>query len=101
MGTERRLGTLPNAIMTPVRAALLNRLIIVLCLAGIVVAGTLTYAHYQNLIIPCGTSGGCQDVTNHPSSKWFNQPVALYGLAAYVVLLAISIARAFHGFAKT
>ena len=87
--------------MTPVRAALLNRIIIVLCLAGIVVAGTLTYAHYQNLIIPCGTSGGCQDVTNHPSSKWFDQPVALYGLAAYVVLLAISIARAFHGFAQT
>ena len=92
---------MPNAIMTPVRAALLNRIVIVLCLAGIVVAGTLTYAHYSDHLIPCGAMAGCQDVTNHSSSRWFGQPVAIYGLAAYVVLLAISLARAFHGFAQT
>lgn len=87
--------------MTPVRAALLNRIIIVLCLAGIVVAGTLAYAHYSENLIPCGAMEGCQDVTNHPSSRWLGVPVAVYGLAAYFALLAISVYRAFTGLERT
>jgi protein-disulfide isomerase len=87
--------------MSPVRAILLNRIVIFLALAGIAVAGTLTYSHYADVIVPCGVGAGCQQVTQHPSSIWFGIPVALYGLGAYVALLGLAIYRVFAGLEAT
>lgn len=88
--------------MSAVRAVWLNRIIMVLALAGIVVAGTLTYAHYANLVVPCGmNSKGCMQVATHSSSKWFGIPVALFGAAAYASLLALAAYRAFGGLVRT
>ena len=91
----------PKAIMSPVRATLLNRIVIVLALAGVAVAGTLTYTHFMDVIVPCGKSSGCATVLTHPSSKWGPIPVAALGLGAYLAILGLSIFRSIVGFAKT
>lgn len=87
--------------MTPVRAILLNRLVIVLALAGVAVAGTLTVTHLRDEIVPCGTSTSCTTVLTHPSSEWFGIPVAAFGLGAYLAILGIAIFRSITGLAQT
>lgn len=68
----------------------LNRISGLLAWGGVFVAGVLTYAHYTNGVPPCGTGGGCAKVAADESSRWFGQPVALYGLAAYLVLALLA-----------
>jgi protein-disulfide isomerase len=91
----------PKAIMTPVRAVLLNRIVLVLALVGVVIAGTLTYSHYANIIVPCGLASGCETVAKDASSKWFGIPVALYGLLAYLTIAGIASMRMFIGLEQT
>lgn len=74
-----------------VTSALINRILLVLGWAGVFVAGTLTAAHAMNLKLPCGAAKGCDVLIGHPSSKWFGVPVAVFGLAAYLVLVAIAL----------
>jgi protein-disulfide isomerase len=87
--------------MTNVRAALFNKIALILSFAGIVIAGTLTYTKMQNIIVPCGVGDGCQDVTNHASSEWMGIPVAAFGLGLYLVLAAISALRIVQGIPAT
>lgn len=82
-------------------ATLLNRITLVLAFAGLFVAGVLSLSHVLDIIPPCGASGGCETVTNHPSSKWFTIPVAYFGFLAYLALAGLGAARAFQGIERT
>lgn len=75
----------------------LNRILIILGLLGLVVAGVLTAEHIWRLEIPCTAGGGCQTVAQHPSSYIFGTPVAFFGLGGYFLLTALAIIRGFTG----
>jgi uncharacterized membrane protein len=61
----------------------------VLALAGVGVAGYLTWVHYADLEPICaGGSGGCEEVQNSDYAKLAGVPVALLGLIGYVAILA-------------
>lgn len=85
---------------SPVRVVWLNRILTLLAMGGIFVAGMLSVSHLMNIQVPCGTDGGCFTVQNHPSSKWFGMPVAYFGLAGYIFLAALALARANLGITK-
>ena len=60
-----------------------------LALAGIAVAGYLTYVHYAELQPLCvGGGGGCERVQSSPWAELGGVPVALLGLLAYATVLA-------------
>lgn len=71
-----------------------NRLLGLLAWGGVLVAGLLTVSHWTGRPLVCGESGGCEAVAAHSSSVWFGLPVAVYGLAAYLVLAALALVRA-------
>ena len=61
----------------------------VLALAGVAVAGYLTWVHYAELRPVCiGGSDACERVQNSEYAELFGVPVALLGLGAYLALLA-------------
>jgi uncharacterized membrane protein len=61
----------------------------VLALAGIGVAGYLTWVHYADLEAICaGGSGGCEKVQNSDYAELGGIPVALLGLIGYGAILA-------------
>jgi uncharacterized membrane protein len=67
----------------------LRRLTAVLALAGIAVAGYLTYVHYAALEPFCvGGGGGCERVQSSPWAELAGVPVALLGLLGYTTILA-------------
>ena len=70
----------------------LHRVLIVLALAGIGIAGYLTYVHYEELSPLCGT-GGCERVQNSRYAKLAGVPVPLLGLIGYVAILASLFVR--------
>jgi uncharacterized membrane protein len=59
----------------------------VLAIAGIAIAGYLTYARYANVELICST-GGCETVQRSRYSVVAGVPVAVLGLIGYAVLLA-------------
>lgn len=69
----------------------------VLSLAGVCVAGVLTYAEAANLIVPCTAGGGCDAVRAHESSKVAGVPVAYFGLAGYFLLALLTLAHGLTG----
>jgi uncharacterized membrane protein len=61
----------------------------VLALAGVGVAGYLTWVHYADLEPICaGGSGGCEKVQSSDYAELAGVPVALLGLIGYVAILA-------------
>jgi uncharacterized membrane protein len=61
----------------------------VLALAGLGVAGYLTWVHYAELEPICaGGSGGCEKVQNSDYAELAGVPVALLGLIGYGAILA-------------
>ena len=61
----------------------------VLALAGLGVAGYLTWVHYADLEAICaGGSGGCERVQNSDYADLAGVPVALLGLIGYGAILA-------------
>jgi uncharacterized membrane protein len=60
-----------------------------LALAGIAVAGYLTWVHYAELEPFCvGGTGGCERVQSSPYAELAGVPVAVLGLGGYIVILA-------------
>jgi uncharacterized membrane protein len=60
-----------------------------LALAGIGIAGYLTWVHYAGLDPVCvGGGGGCERVQSSPWAELAGVPVAVLGLAAYATILA-------------
>jgi uncharacterized membrane protein len=67
----------------------LRRATAVLALAGVAIAGYLTYVHYAELEAICvGGGGGCERVQSSPYAELAGVPVALLGLLAYLTVLA-------------
>jgi uncharacterized membrane protein len=67
----------------------LRRVTAVLALAGIGIAGYLTWVHYAGLEPVCvGGGGGCERVQSSRWAELAGAPVAVLGLAGYVALLA-------------
>ena len=62
------------------------------CLVGAGIAAYLTYVHYAG-IAPVCTTGGCEKVQSSKYAELGGVPVALLGLVAYVVLLALAAVR--------
>lgn len=62
-----------------------------LAVAGIAVAGYLTYARYSGTPITC-TSGGCETVQSSEYATVAGIPVALLGLLGYAVIFATALA---------
>ncbi len=67
----------------------LRRVTAVLALAGIAIAGYLTWVHYNGLEPVCvGGGGGCEKVQASRWAELAGVPVAVLGLAGYVAILA-------------
>jgi uncharacterized membrane protein len=56
-------------------------------LAGVGIAGYLTYVHYAGLHPVCGISHGCETVQTSRYAGLLGVPVALLGLITYVLIL--------------
>lgn len=60
-----------------------------LAVAGIGVAGYLTWAHYADSAVVCVAGGGCETVQKSTYSEIGGIPVALLGLLSYSAILAL------------
>ena len=58
-------------------------------LAGTAVAGYLTYVHYRPAALLCTGGGGCEAVQESSYAELAGIPVAVLGLAAYLVVLGL------------
>ena len=58
-------------------------------LAGVAVAGYLTYVHYQPDALICTSGGGCETVQESSYAELAGIPVALLGLLGYVAVLVL------------
>jgi uncharacterized membrane protein len=57
--------------------------------AGVAVAGYLTYVHYQPDALICTSGGGCETVQESSYAELAGIPVALLGLLGYVAVLGL------------
>jgi uncharacterized membrane protein len=57
--------------------------------AGVAVAGYLTYVHYQPDALICTSGGGCETVQESSYAELAGIPVALLGLLGYVAVLVL------------
>ncbi len=67
---------------------------ILLCLAGILISGYLSWAHYApNASLACAESGAinCEAVTTSPWSMMGPFPVALLGLFWFAIMLCLEV----------
>ncbi len=62
-----------------------------LTIAGLGVAGYLTYVHYAGIKPVCTAGGSCEKVQTSVYSELAGVPVALIGLLGYVSILALLI----------
>jgi uncharacterized membrane protein len=58
-------------------------------LAGIAVAGYLTWAHFGDEAVACIAGGGCETVQESEYAEVAGIPVALLGLVAYSVVMGL------------
>ena len=65
--------------------------LIVVSIAGIAVSGYLTYIHYQPHALICTTGGGCETVQQSKYAVLIGIPIAIFGLAAWIVALALTL----------
>jgi len=61
----------------------------VVALAGVTVAGYLTWAHYSGEAVVCVAGGGCETVQESGYAEIAGVPVALLGLVAYTGILGL------------
>ena len=74
------------------RSVLSRRIMMGLCILGILIAAYLTYTGYTNSEIYCvGGSTGCDTVQQSRYSKIAGVPVALIGVLGYITILAVLI----------
>lgn len=58
-------------------------------LAGVAVAGYLTWAHFADTSVLCVAGGGCETVQESEYAEIAGIPVAVLGLGSYVIILAL------------
>jgi uncharacterized membrane protein len=61
----------------------------IVALAGIAVAGYLSWAHYADSAVVCIAGGGCETVQESDYAAIAGVPVAVLGLIAYAAILAL------------
>jgi uncharacterized membrane protein len=61
----------------------------VVALAGVTVAGYLTWVHFDDAALVCVAGGGCETVQDSDYAEIIGIPVAALGLAAYAVILGL------------
>jgi uncharacterized membrane protein len=71
----------------------LRAAIAAVALAGLGIAGYLTYVHYAGVKPVCLSSGGCETVQSSRYAKLAGISVAVLGLAGYVVVFATAWLR--------
>ena len=71
----------------------LFRVLLVLSLIGIGIAGYLTYVHYEGLSPICAVGHGCEKVQSSEWAKIGGAPVPLVGLIGYIGILASLLIR--------
>ena len=60
-------------------------------LAGIGVAGYLTWVHYDEAALVCVAGGGCETVQQSSYAEIAGLPVALLGLGSYTIVLGLIV----------
>jgi uncharacterized membrane protein len=60
-------------------------------LAGLVVAGYLTWVHFDDAALVCVAGGGCETVQESEYAEVAGVPVALLGLGAYAAILVLVV----------
>jgi uncharacterized membrane protein len=60
-------------------------------LAGMVVAGYLTWVHFDDAALVCVAGGGCETVQESEYAEVAGVPVALMGLGAYAAILVLVV----------
>ena len=58
-------------------------------LAGVVVAGYLTWVHFDEAALVCVAGGGCETVQQSSYAEIAGIPVALLGLVSYTVVVGL------------
>lgn len=61
----------------------------IVALAGAVVAGYLTWVHFDDAALACVAGGGCETVQESDYAEIVGVPIAALGLATYGVVLAL------------
>lgn len=61
----------------------------VVALAGALVAGYLTWVHFDDAALVCVAGGGCETVQESEYAEIAGIPVALLGLGSYLVVLGL------------
>ena len=77
--------------LTPSSVQILNIALIVLTIAGIIVAVYLTWSHFSHVYVLCAEGGGCDRVRQSQYSEVAGIPVALFGLVGYLGILGVII----------
>ena len=65
--------------------------LLVVSIAGIAVAGYLTYIHYQPAALICTTGGGCETVQDSKYAVLVGVPIAIFGLGAWTAALVLTL----------
>lgn len=63
----------------------------IVALAGIAIASYLSWAHYAGSAVVCIAGGGCETVQESDYAAIAGVPVAVLGLIAYAVILALIV----------
>lgn len=74
-------------------ARMLKLTLTALTLAGLGVAGYLTYVHYAGIKPICTAGGSCEKVQTSVYSEFAGIPVALIGLLGYAAILGLLLCR--------
>jgi uncharacterized membrane protein len=61
----------------------------IVALAGLAIAGYLTWVHFDDAALVCVAGGGCETVQESEYAEIAGVPVAVLGLAAYAVILGL------------
>lgn len=94
--TDAAASTVPTTAANP----LWNRILFLLSLVGLLVAGYLWYVHVTHADLPCGRYSGCDTVQSSKYSRFpagTGPPVAVYGALGYLALTALSFLRTLAG----
>lgn len=65
---------------------------LVLAVAGLLVAGYLTYTHYDRSALVC-TVGNCQTVQASPYAEIAGIPISIFGMGMYLAVIGLGLAR--------
>lgn len=71
----------------------ITRLQLILAIAGIGIAGYLTYVKLFAIEPYCAGVGDCEAVQTSPYAELLGVPVAIWGLLAYIALLALVLVK--------